>query len=90
MAVSIDDERRKTGIKTKENSGQLPDYLLKAHICKIKADYLRIIYECLDGMNGLLSQDDRDDNNCLNVQIRKLWEERKKNDKVECDYCTGT
>ena len=63
MAVSIDDERRKTGIPTKENSGQLPDYLLKAHICKIKADYLRIIYECLDGMNGLLSQDERFDDN---------------------------
>ena len=61
MSVSIDDDRRHTDINLKPNSEQLADYLLKAHLSKIKADHLRIIYECLDGMNGLLSQDDRYD-----------------------------
>lgn len=59
IAISIDDERRETDIKLKDGNEQLIDPLLKAHICKIKADYLRIVYECLDGINGLLSQDDR-------------------------------
>ena len=53
MACAIDQPRRKN-VSTKDGSDQLPSYLIRAHLCKIKADYLRVVFECLDGINGLL------------------------------------
>ena len=54
MANYIDDHRRHK-VPLKDLSFQPAPYIVKALLCKMKADYMRIIYECLDGQNGLLS-----------------------------------
>lgn len=40
-------------------SKQSPKYVLKAQFCKMKADYLRNIFECCHGDNGIFYNDPR-------------------------------
>ena len=51
-------DRRRDDIPIKFQSQQPPEAILDALFFKIKADYLRYIYECLSGENGILNGDD--------------------------------
>ena len=53
----LDDGRKVVPLD--DMSQQMPVYILKATFCKMKADYLRYIYECCHGDNGLFFQDPR-------------------------------
>jgi len=46
----------KMEVPLKYITSQPPPYVLNALFCKMKADYLRYIYECLSGDNGLLAK----------------------------------
>ena len=46
---------RKCKVPLKYITSQPPPYILDALFCKMKADYLRYIYECLSGDNGLVN-----------------------------------
>jgi hypothetical protein len=56
----------------------------------MKADYLRYIYECLSGENGLLGGDDQIlgqlvsfENDIINRQRNEISEE----EAIDCDIC---
>lgn len=56
-------------------TSQPPPYILNALFCKMKADYLRYIYECLSGDNGLLAAFPRDK---YKVNLKWIVELREK------------
>lgn len=45
----------KKEVPLKYMTSQPAPYILNSLFCKMKADYLRYIYECLSGDNGLLA-----------------------------------
>ena len=45
----------KKEVPLKYITSQPPPYILNALFCKMKADYMRFIYECISGDNGLLA-----------------------------------
>lgn len=47
-------DRRHINSKLKEGNPQIPQPVLNCWLYKIKADYLRFVYECLSGEDGLL------------------------------------
>jgi hypothetical protein len=53
----IDDSRKVVPLEDMEK--QATRYVLKATFCKMKADYLRNIYECCHGDNGIFFKDPR-------------------------------
>ena len=65
----------KVEVPLKYITSQPPPYVLNALFCKMKADYLRYIHECLSGDNGLLANynDDR-----FKVDLKTIVEERDK------------
>lgn len=53
---------RKKYVPLKFSNMQPQKYLIDAYFYKMKADYLKYIYECLDGDNGLLANCDKKHN----------------------------
>lgn len=50
----------KKEVPLKYITSQPPPYVLNALFCKMKADYMRFIYECISGDNGLLKSQKAD------------------------------
>lgn len=71
----------KKEVPLKYMTSQPPPYILNALFCKMKADYLRYVYECLSGDNGLLANNRKESDK---VNLKKLINLRKK-DEVRDD-----
>ena len=47
---------RKKYVPLAKQMAQPPRYIIDAHLFKMKADLMKIIFECLDGSDGLLEK----------------------------------
>ena len=82
---------KRTHVDIKYEHMQPPQYILDALFYKMKADYLRYIYECLSGESGLLYEDEE---KILNLKEYYLHKETHEigdhmSEFIECEMCKG-
>jgi len=85
------DDRRMI-VPLKDPRKQPPKYVLKATFFKMKADYLRIIYECLGYDDGLLKYDKRPTQSFLDIINERKHAEITIDDSdvIRCELCDVT
>eukprot|EP00356_Strombidium_inclinatum_P015164 CAMPEP_0170482330 /NCGR_PEP_ID=MMETSP0208-20121228/2393_1 /TAXON_ID=197538 /ORGANISM="Strombidium inclinatum, Strain S3" /LENGTH=402 /DNA_ID=CAMNT_0010755157 /DNA_START=112 /DNA_END=1317 /DNA_ORIENTATION=- len=81
---------RKNVVPLKHLNYQPPQCVINAYLYKMKADYLRFIYECLSGDNGLLNGKEEKESFLKYIKKKDAMEiTTDDGDEVDCEICNA-